>query len=263
MTTKIHPTAIVDSSALIGEGTEIGAYSIVGPKVIVGKDCWIGNHVNLTGNTTIGDKCKIYHFASIGEAPQDKKYQGEDTKLIIGNNNTIREYCTLNTGTVQGNSQTVIGDNNWIMAYVHIAHDCIVGNNTILANGVTLAGHVTVKDWAILGGLSPVHQFCVIGEHTMIGGQTAVAQDVPPYVMASSSSGGIRAEPKGINAEGLKRRGFTSEQIDNIKHAYKILYRNGLAYSEAKSIIEDMSNEHSELKLFTDFFAQSNRGIIR
>lgn len=263
MATKIHPTAIVDSSAVIGEGTEIGAYSIIGPKVILGKDCWIGNHVNITGNTQIGDKCKIYHFASIGEAPQDKKYQGEDTKLIIGNNNTIREYCTLNTGTVQGNGETVIGDNNWIMAYVHIAHDCIVGNNTILANGVTLAGHVTIKDWAILGGLCPVHQFCVIGEHTMIGGQTAVAQDVPPYVMASSSSGGIRAEPKGINAEGLKRRGFTTEQIDNIKQAYKILYRNGLAYSEAKGIIEDMAQENPELKLFSNFFSQSTRGIIR
>lgn len=261
--TKIHPTAIIDSNAKIGSNCEIGAYSIIGPNVVLGNDCWIGNHVNVTGNTTIGDKCKIYHFASIGECPQDKKYQGEDTRLIIGNNNTIREYCTLNTGTIQGNGETVIGDNNWIMAYVHIAHDCIVGNNTILANSVTLAGHVTVKDWAILGGLSPVHQFCVIGEHAMLGGQSAVAQDIPPYVMASSSSAGIRAEPKGINVEGLKRRGFNIDQINNIKQAYKILYRNGLPYSEAKAIIEEMSHEHHELKLFTEFFAQSTRGIIR
>ncbi len=259
MTIKIHPTAIVDSNAIIGAGTEVGAYSIIGPKVVLGENCWIGNHVNLTGNTTFGSNCKVYHFASIGEAPQDKKYQGEDTKLIIGKNNTIREYCTLNTGTIQGNGQTVVGDNNWIMAYVHIAHDCIVGNNTILANGVTLAGHVTVKDWVIIGGLSPVHQFCVIGEHAMIGGQTGVSQDVPPYTMCS----GYRAEPKGINSEGLKRRGFNTAQIENIKQAYKILYRNGLSYSEAKTFIEDMADESPELKLYVTFFNESTRGIIR
>lgn len=259
MTIKIHPTAIVDSNAVLGAGTEVGAYSIIGPKVVLGENCWIGNHVNLTGNTTFGANCKVYHFASIGEAPQDKKYQGEDTKLIIGNNNTIREYCTLNTGTVQGNGQTIVGDNNWIMAYVHIAHDCIVGNNTILANGVTLAGHVTVKDWVIIGGLSPVHQFCVIGEHAMVGGQTGVSQDVPPYTMCS----GYRAEPKGINSEGLKRRGFNAAQIENIKQAYKILYRNGLSYSEAKTFIEDMADESPELKLYVTFFNESTRGIIR
>ena len=188
-----------------------------------------------------------------------KKYQGEDPRLIIGSNNTIREYCTLNTGTVQGNGETVIGDNNWIMAYVHIAHDCIVGNNIIFANGVTLAGHITVKDWVILGGLVPVHQFCIIGEHAMVGGQTAVAQDIPPYTMAS----GYRAEPKGVNSEGLKRRGFNAAQIENIKQAYKILYRNGLSYSEAKTFIEEMAIENPELKLYVDFFAQSTRGIIR
>ena len=263
MTIKIHPTAIVDSNATLGAGTEIGAYSIIGPKVVLGENCWVGNHVNITGNTNIGKNSKIYHFASIGEAPQDKKYAGEDTKLTIGENNTIREYCTLNTGTVQGNGQTVIGNNNWIMAYVHIAHDCIVGDNTILANGVTLAGHVTVKDWVIIGGVSPVHQFCVIGEHAMVGGQTGVAQDIPPYVMASSGAGGIRAEPKGVNSEGLKRRGFTAAQIENIKQAYKILYRNGLSYSEAKDIIEQMAEEHKELKPFVTFFATSTRGIVR
>ncbi|MEN9945945.1 MAG: hypothetical protein RLZZ293_331 [Pseudomonadota bacterium] len=257
--TKIHPTAIIDPNATIGEGCEIGAYSIIGPKVVLGANCLIGNHVNLTGNTTIGEECKIYHFASIGECPQDKKYNGEDTQLIVGKNNTIREYCTLNTGTVQANGKTIIGDNNWIMAYVHIAHDCIVGNNTIFANGVTLAGHVTVKDWVILGGLSPIHQFCVIGEHAMLGGQSAVGQDIPPYTLAS----GFRAEPRGINIEGLKRRGFNSQQIDNIKQAYKILYRNGLSFNEAKAIIEEMSFEHAELKVFSQFFAESTRGIIR
>jgi UDP-N-acetylglucosamine acyltransferase len=263
MTTKIHPTAIVDKNAIIGEGSEIGAYAVIGPKVTLGNNCWIGNHANITGNTTIGENSKIYHFASVGESPQDKKYNGEDTKLLIGKNNTIREFCTINTGTVQGNNQTVIGDNNWIMAYVHIAHDCIVGDNTILANNVTLAGHVIVGDWAIIGGLSPVHQFTIIGAHTMVGGQTAISQDVPPYIMASSSSTGPRAEPKGVNAEGLRRRGFTAAQIDNIKYAYKLLYRNGLSYSEAKSTIEEMSKEHSELKLFCAFFKASTRGIVR
>ncbi len=259
MAVKIHPTAIVDSNAVLGDGTEVGAYSIIGPKVVLGENCWIGNHVNLTGNTTIGKNTKIYHFASIGEAPQDKKYKGEDTRLIIGENNTIREYCTFNTGTVQGNGVTVIGDNNWVMAYVHIGHDCIVGNNTVFANGVTLGGHVTVKDWTILGGLSPVHQFCVIGEHVMLGGQTAVAQDIPPYTLAS----GFRAEPKGVNVEGLKRRGFSVDQIENIKRAYKMLYRNGLSFSEAKSYIEEMAQEHPELEVFVKFFAESTRGIIR
>lgn len=259
MAIKIHPTAIVDSKAVIGDDVEIGAYTIIGPDVVLEHNCWIGNHVNLTGSTNVGHDCRIYHYASIGEAPQDKKYKGEKTRLVIGSNNTIREYCTLNTGTAQGNGVTVIGDNNWIMAYVHVAHDCVVGNNTILANGVTLAGHVLVKDWVILGGLSPVHQFCVIGEHAMLGGQSAVAQDVPPYTLAS----GFRAEPKGVNIEGLKRRGFSSEQIENIKHAYKMLYRNGLSYSEAKTYIAEMAQEQPELKVFVDFFAQSTRGIIR
>jgi UDP-N-acetylglucosamine acyltransferase len=259
MAVKIHPTAIVDSNAVLGDGTEIGAYSIIGPKVVLGENCWVGNHVNLTGNTVIGNHSKIYHFASIGEAPQDKKYAGEDTQLIIGEHNTIREYCSFNPGTVTGGGITSIGNHNWIMAYVHVAHDCHVGNNTILANGVTLAGHVTVKDWAILGGLSPVHQFCIIGEHSMIAGQTAVAQDVPPYTMAS----GYRAEPKGINIEGLKRRGFSLEQIENIKQAYKILYRNGLSYNEAKTYINEMAQGNSELAVFVEFFNASTRGIIR
>ena len=259
MTVKIHPSAIVDSNAIIGDGVEIGAYSIIGPKVVLAANCWVGNHVNLTGNTTIGENSRIYHFASIGEAPQDKKYKGEDTRLVIGANNTIREYCTLNTGTAQDLGVTTIGDNNWIMAYVHIAHDCVVGNNTIFANGVTLAGHVTVKDWAILGGLSPIHQFCIIGEHTMLGGQSSLAQDMPPYILAS----GFHASPRGVNVEGLKRRGFTLEQIDNIKQAYKILYRNGLSYSEAQEIISEMAEEHVELRAFVEFFKQATRGIIR
>ena len=259
MAIKIHPTAIVDAKAQLHDGVEVGPYSIIGPQVSLAENCWVGNHVTLTGHTSIGKESKIYHYASIGEAPQDKKYNNEDTLLIIGEHNTIREYCTINTGTAQGTGKTVVGDNNWIMAYAHIAHDCVVGNNTILANCVTLAGHVTVKDWVILGGLSPVHQFTIIGEHAMIAGQTAVAQDIPPYIMAS----GYRAEPKGINVEGLKRRGFNSAQIENIKLAYKMLYRNGLSYSEAKTFICEMAREHKELELFVTFFEQSTRGVIR
>lgn len=259
MTPNIHATAIIDSNAIIGEGSTIGAYSIIGPKVVIGKNCFIGNHVNITGNTTIGDNNNIYHFNSIGEAPQDKKYNGEDTKLIIGNNNTIREYCTLNTGTIQGSNQTVIGNNNWIMAYVHVAHDCIIGSNTILANAVTLAGHVTVRDWAIIGGNSPIHQFCVIGEHVMLGGHTSVAQDIPPYVLSS----GYRAEPHGINSEGLKRRSFTPDQIENIKTAYKVLYRSDMTYNDAKNTITEMAATMPELELFVQFFKDSKRGVIR
>jgi UDP-N-acetylglucosamine acyltransferase len=259
MAINIHPTAIVDKNAIIHDDVTIGAYSVIGPNVEIGANSQILHHVSITGYTTIGCANKIYQFASIGEAPQDKKYKNEPTKLIIGDNNTIREFCTLNTGTVQGGSLTQIGNNNWLMAYVHIAHDCIVGNNTIFANSVALAGHVIVKDWVILGGAAAVHQFCIIGEHSMMAAMTGISQDVPPYVMAF----GYRAEPKGINAEGLKRRGFSIEQIDNIKQAYKILYRNGLSYNDAKVYISELAEEHSELKIFVEFFANSTRGIIR
>ncbi len=259
MALKIHATAIVDKNAIIHDSVEIGAYSIIGPHVEIGENCVIGNHVNITGHTKMGTNNKIFHYASVGEAPQDKKYNNEPTRLEIGNDNTIREFCTLNTGTVQGTGVTVIGNNNWIMAYSHIAHDCEVGNNTIFANSVALGGHVIVKDWVILGGYSIVHQFTVLGEHSMMAGATGVAQDVPPYIMAF----GYRAEPKGINTEGLKRRGFTTAQIDNIKNAYKVLYRNGLSFNDAKLYITELSQEHKELQVFVDFFNQSTRGIIR
>ncbi|MFO0320591.1 MAG: acyl-ACP--UDP-N-acetylglucosamine O-acyltransferase, partial [Neisseriaceae bacterium] len=235
MSINIHPTAIVDKNAVIHDGVEIGAYTIIGPNVEIGENTAIFHHVSIVGHTKIGNNNKIYQFASLGEAPQDKKYQGEPTQLIIGNSNTIREFCTFNTGTVQGIGLTTVGDNNWIMAYVHIAHDCIVGNNTIFANSVALAGHVTVKDWVILGGAAAVHQFCILGEHSMMAAMTGVSQDVPPYIMAS----GYRAEPKGINVEGLKRREFTASQIESIKNAYKIIYRSGLSFNEAKAYIID------------------------
>ncbi|MCC2625885.1 MAG: acyl-[acyl-carrier-protein]--UDP-N-acetylglucosamine O-acyltransferase [Burkholderiales bacterium] len=259
MSVKIHPTAIVEKSAILHDNVEIGAYAIIGPNVEIGESTIIAHHASVVGHTRMGKNNHIYSFASIGEAPQDKKYKGQPTTLEIGDNNTIREFCTLNIGTVEGNGVTKVGSHNWIMAYSHIAHDCIVGDNTIFANSVALGGHVIVKDWVILGGHSVVHQFCVVGEHVMVAGTTAVAQDVPPYVMAS----GYRAEPKGINTEGLKRRGFTIEQIENIRHAYKILYRNGLSYNEARSYIKELAYEQPELKLFVEFFDMSTRGIIR
>ncbi len=257
--TKIHPTAIVDSSAILHPSVEIGAFTIIGPNVEIGENTTIGHHSYITGHTKIGKNNKIFQFNSLGEAPQDKKYKGEPTRLEIGDNNTVREFCTFNTGTMQGNEVTRVGNNNWIMAYVHIAHDCIVGDNIILANTATLAGHVTIKDWAIMGGQSSVHQFTTIGEHSMIAGFTGVAQDVPPYIMAW----GYRAEPRGINSEGLKRRGFSAAQIENIKHAYKLLYRNGLTFNEAKTFITEMAQENEELKVFVEFFEESTRGIIR
>ena len=259
MAVNIHPTAIVDKNAVISDGVEIGAYAVIGPNVQIGENTIVSHHASIVGHTKIGKNNKIYQFASLGEAPQDKKYKNEPTELIIGDGNTVREFCTLNTGTVQGGNITSIGDHNWIMAYVHIAHDCIVGNNTIFANSVALAGHVTVKDWVILGGAAAVHQFCILGEHSMMAAMTGVSQDVPPYIMAF----GYRAEPKGINSEGLKRRGFTPEQIDNIKNAYKLIYRNGLSLNDAKAEITELALTQKELEIFVEFFKQSARGIIR
>ena len=259
MSVKIHPTAIVDKNAIIHEGVEIGAYSVIGANVEIGENTIVAHHASIVGHSKIGTNNRIYQFVSIGEAPQDKKYKGEPTRIEIGNDNTIREFCTLNTGTVQGTSLTKVGNSNWLMAYVHIAHDCRVGDNTIFANTVALGGHVAIRDWVILGGHSVVHQFCIIAEHSMIAGTTAVTHDIPPYTMAS----GYRAEPKGINSEGLKRRGFTVQQIDNIRHAYKLLYRNGLSYIEARTYISELAETQPELELFVKFFNESTRGIIR
>ena len=227
--------------------------------VSIGKDTVISNHVGIKGFTTIGKNNAISQFASIGEPPQDKKYKGEPTKLEIGDNNIIREFSTIHTGTPTGNGVTVIGNNNMFMAYSHVAHDCTVGNNTIFANNVALGGHVQVKDWVILGAYSIVHQFTIIGEHAMTAGATGVDQDIPPYTMAF----GYRAEPKGINSEGLKRRGFTTNEIANIKHAYKILFRNGLSFNEAKGYITELAFEQKELQVYVNFFNQATRGIIR
>jgi UDP-N-acetylglucosamine acyltransferase len=261
--TIVHPTAIVDSNAELDDSVEVGAYSVIGPHVKIGARTKVGPHVVIEGHTTIGCDNHFFQFSSIGAAPQDKKYKGEPTLLEIGDRNTIREFCTFNLGTVQDASATRIGSDNWIMAYVHIAHDCQLGSNIILANNVTLAGHVHLADWVFLGGFTSVHQFCRIGAHAMTAFTAAVSQDVPPFVTAA----GNRAVPAGLNSEGLKRRGFTAEQIMAIKRAYKLIYRSGLSLDEAKAALAKgeagapASAEH--IRLLREFLENSTRGIIR
>ena len=259
MAVNIHSTAIVDPKAELADGVEIGAYSIIGPDVEIDSGTRVGAHVVINGHTTIGKNNQIFQFSSLGEAPQDKKYQNEPTKLEIGDNNTIREFCTFNRGTVQDQGVTKIGNNNWIMAYVHIAHDCHVRNNTILANNSSLAGHVDLYDYAILGGFTLIHQFCKVGEHVITAVGSVVFKDIPPYVMAA----GYDAKPHGINAEGLKRRGFTAETITNIKRAYKTLYRQSLTLEEAKLALSEQALTARELQILIDFLSLSTRGIVR
>lgn len=258
-TPDIHPTALVDPAARLGGGVSIGAYSIVGPHVEIGDRTWIGPHVVLGGHTRIGEDNRIFQFASIGEAPQDKKYQGEPTRLEIGDRNTIREFCTFNCGTVQDAGVTRLGNDNWIMAYVHLAHDCQVGSNTIFANNAQLAGHVVVGDWVILGGFTAVHQFVRIGAHSMTAMGSALVQDLPPYVMAAGNT----AQPHGINAEGLKRRGFSPEAVTAIRRAYKTLYKSGLGIDQARTAIAEAAGSAPELRILVDFLADSGRGIVR
>jgi UDP-N-acetylglucosamine acyltransferase len=255
----IHPTAIVDARARIAGDVSIGAYSIIGGDVEIGAGTAIAEHVVIRGHTRIGRNNRIFQFNSIGEIPQDKKYAGEPTALVIGDDNTIREFCTMNTGTAQDRGVTSIGNRNWIMAYVHLAHDCDVGDDTVLANGVTLAGHVSVGNFAILGGFTAVHQFCRVGAHVMLGGGSIVLADVPPYVMANGNS----AEPRGINSEGLKRRGFGPDAINAIRRAYKTLYKSNLLLDDARKAIADDAKMHPELEPLSDFLAVQGRGIIR
>lgn len=256
---SIHPTALVDRAAGVAPDVEIGAYSIVGPHVQIGAGSIIGPHVVITGHTRIGANNRIFQFSSLGEMPQDKKYAGEPTRLEIGDNNTIREFCTFNTGTVQDGGVTRVGDNNWIMAYVHLAHDCQVGNNTIFANNAQLAGHVTVEDYAILGGFTGVHQFCRIGAHVITGGSSVVFKDIPPYVMAS----GNPAKPYGINAEGLKRRGFSVEAISGLKRAYKTVFRSGETVEQALTVLAQQADECPQVAPLIEFLKVPGRGIIR
>jgi UDP-N-acetylglucosamine acyltransferase len=255
----IHPTALIDPAARLGDAVSVGAYSIVGPQVEIGDNTVIGPHVVIGGHTRIGRDNRIFQFCSIGEEPQDKKYRGEATRLEIGDRNTIREFCTFNCGTAQDAGVTRLGDDNWIMAYVHLAHDCQVGSNTIFANNAQLAGHVVVGDWTILGGFTVVHQFVRIGAHSMTAMGTILLQDLPPYVMASGNT----AEPHGINSEGLKRRGFSAEAIAAIRRAYKILYKGGLTFDEARAGIGSAAEAVPELRILVDFLADAGRGIVR
>jgi UDP-N-acetylglucosamine acyltransferase len=255
----IHPSAIVDPSARLAKGVAVGPFSVIGPKVEIGEDSWIGAHVVLDGNIRIGRRNRIFHFASIGAPPQDKKYAGEETLVEIGDDNTIREYVTINRGTVHDAGATRVGNNNWVMAYVHFAHDCQIGNHTIFANACQLAGHVTVGDWAIFGATTLVHQFVHVGAHAFTGMGTYLPQDLPPYVTAA----GNMAKPYGINSEGLKRRGFSAETINALKRAYRTLYRKGFGLEEARRELEAQVAECPQVALITDFLRNSKRGIIR
>jgi UDP-N-acetylglucosamine acyltransferase len=255
----IHERAIVSSRARVHEEVSIGPYSIVGPDVEIGPGTRVESHVVLKGPCVIGRDNHIFQFASIGDDPQDKKYAGDPTRLVIGDRNTIREYCTINRGTVQDAGVTRVGNDNWIMAYVHIAHDCVIGDQTIFANNSTLAGHVHIGDWAILGGFTAVHQYCHIGAHTLTGIFTSVTKDIPAYVLAS----GRPAIPRGINAEGLKRRGFSSNQITNLREAYRALYRQGLKLGEAVEILEQSARTQEEIVALLDSVRSSSRGLIR
>jgi len=255
----IHPTAIVHRAARLASDVEVGPYSVIGEHVEVGEGSRIGSHVVLDGHTRIGRKNTIWHFVSIGAPPQDKKYKGEPTGVEIGDRNTFREFCTINRGTVQDAGVTRIGNDNWIMAYVHFAHDCQIGNNTIFANLSQIAGHVSVGDWAILGGNTQAHQFVQVGAHSFTGMGTYLAQDLPPYVTAA----GNMAKPFGINKEGLKRRGFSPETIAGLKRAYKTLYRKGLTLEHAVGELKAQAAACPEVQPMLDFIARSKRGIIR
>lgn len=259
----IHPTAIVDPRAQIADDVTIGPFTIIGPKVTIGAGSTVASHVVIEGDTSIGASNRIFQFAAIGGEPQDKKYRGEPTRLVIGDGNTIREGVTIHCGTVQDQGITRVGTDNWIMAYVHIAHDCVVGDHTILANYTGLAGHVQVGDWAILGGQTGVHQFCKIGAHAMTGAGSLVLQDIPPYVMSS----GNPARPHGMNTEGLKRRGFAPETVDAIKRAYRTLYRSGLTLDDARARLREVAaaggTTGEAVAVLAGFLDGVTRGIAR
>ncbi|NJD88316.1 MAG: acyl-ACP--UDP-N-acetylglucosamine O-acyltransferase [Betaproteobacteria bacterium] len=256
---SIHPTAIVDPRAQLGAGVRVGPYSVIDGDVVVGEGTSIGAHCVVTGHTTIGRDNRIFHFCSIGEANQDKKYRGEPTRLAIGDRNTIREYCSINRGTAQDRGETTVGNDNWIMAYCHIAHDCVVGDHTVFANNATLAGHVWIGDHTVLGGFTGVHQFVRVGAHVMAGVSSVVLQDIPPYVTVA----GHPCTPHGINSEGLKRRGFAPEALAALKRAYKTLYKSGLTLADAKAELERQAQAAPEVGAIVEFLATSTRGIVR
>jgi UDP-N-acetylglucosamine acyltransferase len=255
----IHKTAIIEPGSEFGEGVEIGAYSVIGSQVTIGAHTKIGSHVIIKGPTYIGKNCTISPFSSLGDIPQDLKYKGEETKLIIGDNNVIREYVTINRGTAEGEGKTVIGNNNFLMAYSHIAHDCTISNFVIMANSATLAGHIMIEDFAVIGGLVAIHQFVKVGRNAFIGGCSAVPQDVPPYCLAV----GNRARLYGLNLIGLKRHNFSPQTLKNLKDAYRIILRSGLSLKEALQQVEQKITNSPEVNHFIEFIKKSKRGILR
>ena len=255
----IDAHALVSPEARLAPDVSVGPFSIIGPQVQIGARTVVGPHVVINGPTTLGSDNRIFQFASLGDAPQDKKYRGEPTLLSIGDRNVFRESCTINRGTTHDKAVTRIGNDNLFMAYAHVAHDCVIGDNTVFANCVALGGHVEIGDWVILGGLTAVHQFTKIGAHAFLGGGSILSRDVPPYVMVA----GNPAVPHGINAEGLKRRGFSEEQVRNVREAYRILYRSELKLSEALEQLAPLAAAHAEVRLFVDFIHTSTRSLVR
>ena len=255
----IHPSAIIDPSAKVADDAEIGPYCVIGAGVEIGSGTVLKSHVSVSGKTRMGKNNVVFPFASIGAEPQDKKYADEETETIIGDGNTIREYVTINRGTVDDLGATKLGNDNWIMAYVHVAHDCVVGDHTIMANCTTLAGHVHVGDWVILGGFTKVHQFCKIGAHAFTAMNCDLQKDVPPFVMAQGSP----AIPRAINFEGLKRRGFDKQSLSDIKKAYRLLYKSDLSLNDALAEMQSLAKQSSEVAQMVDFIQQSQRSIIR
>lgn len=256
----IHPTALIDPSAKCADDVEIGAYTIVGPDVEIADGCEIGSHVVIKGPSQIGRNTKISPFCSIGDDPQDKKFDPKgESQLVIGENNVIREYCSINRGTAKGGGITQLGDNNWIMAYCHIAHDCRIGSNVIFANNATLAGHVEIHDYAILGGFTGVHQFCRMGENSFSAISAVIVKDVPPFVIVDGNTARARA----INREGLRRRGFDSETISALKEAFKTVYKKGLILNDAIETLSSQAADISQVRQFVDFINLSQRGIVR
>lgn len=255
----IDARAVVDPKAELASDVEVGAFAVIGPDVVIGPGSRIGPHAVVTGPTRLGRDNVVFQFASIGAAPQDKKYAGEPTRLEIGDRNMFRECCTINRGTTKDRNVTTIGSDNWFMAYTHVAHDCVVGSNCILSNFATLGGHVELGDWVIMAGFTGIHQFCKVGPHAFLANNTAVTRDVPPYVLVT----GQPAEPHSVNSEGLKRRGFTEQQIRNIRNAYRVLYRDGLKLAEAVAKLEALVPEQPELRIFVDFIGNSERSLVR
>lgn len=256
---SIDPRAVIAADARIAADVEIGPYAVIGPGVTIGAGCWIGPHAVIQGPTVMGAGNRVFQFASIGDVPQDKKYAGEETRLEIGDRNTFREYVTVNRGTVTGSGATRIGDDNLLLAYSHVAHDCVLGSQIVLSNCVQLAGHVELGDWVIMSGFAGAHQFCRIGAHAFIGNNTAVLQDIPPFVLAT----GQPAEPRAVNLEGLRRRGFTEEQTRSIRNAYRVLYRSELKLDDAMAQLREMAVEEECLRPMVEFIAGSKRGLAR